>query len=219
MLPSRKYICKKKHMFVSLITENITEPLRFHVEQPRLCCVSRNRLGGSWARFICNETAFCVWLWERTSETLASGLHGCHMCRHTGADAVEWLVIPGPRFPLARTGTLPWPLPGGLATSRWWTPWRWWPKRPWPQLWVVDATACYPLALKASSWTAGFPRLWGEEPCSSTQRLSVMLPDAVTSLMAISKAKLSFLIFRKIKNTKNTFYLSKSYRVFSSIES
>lgn len=118
---------------------------------------------------------------------------------------VGWLVIPSPRFPLARTGTLPWPLPGGLATSQWWTPWRWWPKRPWPQLWVMDARPCHPLALQASSWTVDLPRLWGEEPCSSTQRLSIMFSDAVTSLMAVSKAKLSFLIFRKIENTKKTF--------------
>lgn len=171
MLPSRKYICEKKCMFVSLVTENITEPLRFHVQQPSLYCTSRNRLGGSCARHIFNEAAFCVSVGEDQWDTRPVFVQRKRASTQA-LIAVEWLVISSPRFPLARTGTLPWPSPGGLATSQWWTPWRWWPRKPWPQLWVVDAGPCHPLALQASSWTVGFPRLWGEEPCPSTQRPS-----------------------------------------------
>lgn len=103
----------------------------------------------------------------------------------------SWL-IPCSRFPLARMGTLPSPLPAGLATSQWWTRWRSWLRRPLPRRWVVDTGPGYLKTvdlLRRFSDSRSFLGFAEKKPLSSVHRLSTMFPEVVTSLLARKHSK------------------------------
>lgn len=141
------------------------------------------------------ETLVLGLVWVRQVETYRHG------------DTWNSLLTPCPRFPLARMGTRPSPLPGGLATSQWWTRWRSWLRRPLPRRWVVDARSGYLKTvdlLRRFSDSRSFLSFAEMNPLSSVRRLQAMFPEVVTSLLALSIAKLSSLILRKLEDTKNT---------------